>query len=716
MTFKVGNTEINAVSIVESFDPPIDEPTMDYEPHLKPWVRPSEWLDMPVINSGEEKIAMLLYVISGVPVEPRIYIQGTHLGGYSIRTHSTIDWGDGTTVVMSGSDTRSTSSNWVMPAHHVYKYENLPESSEFIKDGQTVRQAMIQIDNSVSGCYYFSFIGLPNELESSFRSNPHNSYTYEQFGKSTLLDLHISSQTMKSCNFATDFRRSVNVDLERVVIDIPHSLDTAGGLFRSCISLQNVSFPSGFVSSASNLSTMFYDCRRLQQIPYFDSSSATTMADAFSKCYSLKTVPDLDTSNVAGTGFRYIFSNCLNLKEIPRFDYSNGTDFSGSFASMRSLEYIPTGLDFSNATNTYSMFSSCSNLKVMPNDFFDNFTNVTDTRQMFYYCRSLLKMPRIHFPNTTNMRDFAYACASLRKLHLGDLSKVRSGASNYWEFDFFRAFSACVRVKKIVIDYPEKFIARSYSNMFSSLVNLKEAPYFNTSSGVRLDSLYGGCANLREVPSYDFSSCERIDGIFSSCFSLREIGAFRNVNTKLTNASIAFRDTYVLEKLPSGLFQDFNSSPSYFREAFVRCGIQELPDMNLSGINTTSTNQQGFYGASNVRSIGNLTIGSGTNCRSLFTGLDSLRYVPEADMSLAYDCNNMFGSCRSLQWCDLTNIPKSISFYNDLLGSGAITHIFNNLVSGVTGQSIDVRYNYGAVELHPDTIAIATNKGWSVLT
>ena len=76
----------------------------------------------------------------------------------------------------------------------------------------------------------------------------------------------------------------------------------------------------------------------------------------------------------------------------------------------------------------------------------------------------------------------------------------------------------------------------------------------------------------------------------------------------------------------------------------------------------------------------------------------------------------MFYQCRSLQWCGLTNIPTSISFYDNFLGSGALTHIFNNLVSGVTGQTIDIRNNYGTAELHSDTIAIAENKGWTVTT
>ena len=41
--------------------------------------------------------------------------------------------------------------------------------------------------------------------------------------------------------------------------------------------------------------------------------------------------------------------------------------------------------------------------------------------------------------------------------------------------------------------------------------------------------------------------------------------------------------------------------------------------------------------------------------------------------------------------------------------------IFNNLET-VSSATIDIRQNHGTSELHPDTIAIATGKGWTVST
>ena len=58
---------------------------------------------MPNIGSGDSKVALLLYMHSGVPLEPRIYIRGKYRHN-NYPTHSTIDWGDGQTVIVQESN------------------------------------------------------------------------------------------------------------------------------------------------------------------------------------------------------------------------------------------------------------------------------------------------------------------------------------------------------------------------------------------------------------------------------------------------------------------------------------------------------------------------------------------------------------------------------------------------------------------------------------
>ena len=54
---KVGNTNIGKISIIEPFKEIGANPSqLDYQPHREAWVRPTEWLDMPNIGSGDNSL------------------------------------------------------------------------------------------------------------------------------------------------------------------------------------------------------------------------------------------------------------------------------------------------------------------------------------------------------------------------------------------------------------------------------------------------------------------------------------------------------------------------------------------------------------------------------------------------------------------------------------------------------------------------------------
>ena len=61
---KVGNNSIGKISVIQPYDETTDG-VNEYAPFDEPWVRPSEWLDMP---TDDNKVALLLYMHSGVPL------------------------------------------------------------------------------------------------------------------------------------------------------------------------------------------------------------------------------------------------------------------------------------------------------------------------------------------------------------------------------------------------------------------------------------------------------------------------------------------------------------------------------------------------------------------------------------------------------------------------------------------------------------------------
>jgi len=691
---KVGNNNIGKISVIEPYDDTYGENVSVREP----WVRPNEWLDMPVIGSGDDKIAILMYVPSGTPSEVSVYLRGTDVGSSINPTYSTINWGDGSTAIASGSIINNGSDpDYLLSQSHLYDYQSLTPESEFVNDGQTCRQALIQIDN-VSGCNYLDLgnFGLNNTYQE------HDSFTYNG-QSSNILDIHIASQNLKTLIFNGTVSHK---NIEKIKIDTPSSLLTGYNLFSSMNSLRTISIPSGLLSGATDLRYLFYHCHSLESVPFFDSSSCTRLDYAFVQCFNISSFPEINTSNVIN--FRSTFNQCKSFKSIPILDYSNGTDVGNLFHACHGLEIIPENILFTNATYTDYMFYNCISLKIIPEYFFDSFTNSTSHTRFFAYCHGLKSIPKINFPNSITMREFCQSCESLQEVKIGDLSKVTNGDG------FYACFASCLANKKVTIDYPENFNCPAYHAMFSTNRSLKELPYFNTSSGTQFSSMFQNCVAAKTAPVYDLSSATSTSSMFWGCVSLEKMGGFKNTNTEISSADNMFRSLDSLEEIPSGILDSSGISPQNISHMlYPNVKIKKIPVLDLSGTDYASSLCRGM---AVLREVGEITFNSGINCDAIFYGCTTLRQIGYSDASLVSNFTNAFYSCSSLERCELSGIPVSISFYNNLLGSGALEDIFYNLKDGVAGQSIDIRQNYGVSELHSDTIAIATNKGWTVTT
>ena len=91
----------------------------------------------------------------------------------------------------------------------------------------------------------------------------------------------------------------------------------------------------------------------IEQVPYFDTSKATSLKFIFTNCSRLRRIPFLNTSNV--TNFQDTFQNCESLATLPAIDTSKANTTSGMFYGCKSLAELPD-LDFSNTTNVDNMF------------------------------------------------------------------------------------------------------------------------------------------------------------------------------------------------------------------------------------------------------------------------------------------------------------------------------------------------------------------------
>jgi len=694
---KVGNNSIGKISVIEPYDDPIGTPEYKLE---GPWVRPSGWLDMPTFASGEDKAAILAFFPSGsTDISAQIYTRGFQASGY--KTYTTIDWGDGTTSIASGTSTDWRSVDYIAPQVHVYNYDDLPAESEAKINGMTCRQALIVLDGSVSGIEQINLSEFNNAQRVSYSNN---------YQSMPILDVHIECPNLRELYLYTH-QYGYPREIERLVINATGEFTTCSSLCHAMTKLRVFEMPHADTSNVTSFAGMFSYCYSLQSVPDLDTSSATNVSSMFNNTRSLKTIPNIDTSNVTNFNSFLLYSY---LDEIPRLDYSNGTDLTSCFSAMFKIKTVPSGLDFSSATNINSTFASCYSLQSLPNNIFDQFTNVTTADGTFASCINLKRMPRIDLPNCTNMRRFAQSCHQLEDLHIGDVRSMPTAPYNT-NGNFREAFHNLYNAKSIKIDYPDETWASGMYSMFSNCFSLRQAPEINLSKAYWVAYFFGGCHSLEEAPVYDLSNANDYQSFFISCNQLRRVGGFKFGNVKAADASQCFYRCYRLEEFPSGLCQDYYSTPTRgFRMFWETNYLKKMSNVTTSGM--THTNGSPFVTMYGLQEVENVEFSSGDYLPNLFNNCPNLTLVGDWNASGVEDLTGAFSSCRSLRWSDIRNVSCNIGYYDCFLSSGALEHIFTNLASGVVGKTIDVRLNYGTPQLHADTIAIATSKGWTVTT
>lgn len=689
---KVGNSNVGKVSVIQPSDISAATENDDY----KPWVRPSEWLDMPPISESDSRSDVLLFVESGTSIGVSFYIRGTYYYYNSHPAHSSIDWGDGTSEVVSSTAIHTQ-------AKHDYDYENLSADTEFIYEGRTCRQALIQMVHH-SGLYY---IDMKSNGWKSTDYTGRNNYGNRLDGGGNILEVQLASQNLNNVQHMFYYYNSGKPKhLHKCTILSPNSVTGASSLFQEANNLREVVFSSGLFSGTTHFSSMFRDCWELQSAPYIDTSSATSLSSMFINNYKLREVPSYDTSNV--TSFQSTFQGCHSLRNIPdHLDYSNATNIVNLFYGCRELQSIPSGVDFSSATSAAGMFTDCINLKYVPNNFFDNLPNVSNFDNTFNSCRDLEYLPKVNVPNATSLNATFAGCLSLKNVKFGKFNNPVS---------FTSLFSSSYRLSRVDFEDPENTKPTNVQQMFYYCYNLKDAPYINTSGATTHNQMFRNCLRLEYAPAYDLSSSTSTYYMYQGCVKLKKCDGvtFKNPTNRITSAGGMFWDCRSLSDFPSGMFQDYDSTPDEANDIFRNCLILEsVPDINISGLTTAV---RPFYDCKKLKSFGNITVSPQTDLRYLFQRCYLVNYIPPINMSGISSLSNWLDNCTYVRWSDAYNVETSHAYYYQNLGSGALTHIIGNLSSGVVGQTFDIRNNYGTAELHPDTIAIATSKGWTVTT
>jgi len=695
MTIKIGNTEINAVSVIEPYG---DDLTTVADEPLEPWVRPSHWPDMPVINSGDHHCAFLVRIPSGTDGQQSpdnyftLYTNGQSV--YPYRHYDfTVDWGDGDQTVINATG-HAQSPPPFGSLEHEYNFADLDASTQFEENGVSYRIAVVEFESPVSGVDSFDCRYIKNYAGGTL-----------EYGNN-ILEFDINLPTTTSIGVNYNFNSYYFPVLEKARLHTP-KVSYLHQYFQYTKRLRSLEF--GPFDNLTYIKSFLLGSA-LDYIPTLDTSNVNTASSAFNGMFNLRSYQnDLDLTGVAD--LNGLFQACSNLKEVEIDISSTTTNMFRMFGYCRKLQKVSGNWDTSNVTNFQEVFGYCHELPYLPEI---DLSSATNCYRSFWYCYDLRETPRLNAPNCTQFYDMFYSCSSLTNVTVEDISNPATLSTR-------QMFSNCTKLRQIKFinsgvhptdsngahamfnncnslqSFPDLDMSGciTIANMFNSCASLKKAPRLNTPNCINFSKLYSSCYNLESTPYIDITNGGEgdvnISEMFYSCGSLKEIP-----NLDWSRVSYAYRAFYGCSKASgdislnlSNLNYSTNTSNAATRNMFNNVGDFSITDLTLS--------ESGYFSVAPFHS-------------------SRLVSVPYVNASGGYNYSQLFNYTQHLRAGALSGVDKSIGYYRTALSSGAILDVFNGLASGVVGQSIDLREAPSAYILHPDTISIATSKGWTVTT
>ena len=165
--------------------------------------------------------------------------------------------------------------------------------------------------------------------------------------------------------------------------------------FYNCISLKSLEFNYFYTNFVTDISYMFYNCKKLEKISflnsYFRNNLTINMRGVFQNCEKLISL-DLSVFYTPKAEIMWdMFKGCKSLSslDIHNFDTSKVTDMESMFEGCSNLISLNIS-NFRTSKVRYmnKMFRDCINLRSLYFNYI-NSTSLGTMQQMFYNCRNL---------------------------------------------------------------------------------------------------------------------------------------------------------------------------------------------------------------------------------------------------------------------------------------------------------------------------------------
>lgn len=256
--------------------------------------------------------------------------------------------------------------------------------------------------------------------------------------------------------------------------------------------------------------------------------------------------------------------------------------------------------------------------------------------------------------------------------------------------------------------------------------DIVEVPLLDTSNVNSMGSMFYGCRSLKIIPLLDTQNVTNMAGMFNTCTSLEFIPQLNTSN--VTTMYEMFMQCSKLTTIPL-----FNTNKvNDMREMFLRCSsLETVPSLDTS--NVTSMIQM-FNGCNKITKIPQFNMENVENIQYMFMDCAKLETIPELNLNKVFNISGAFNRC-----ANLTNLGGLINFGQALqttvsanngnwkiylANSNKLTHdslmnVINGLydiaTAGCNTQQLTLGSN-NIAKLTAEEIAIATNKGWSVVS
>jgi hypothetical protein len=528
-------------------------PIITPPPVITPWVRSADWLALPVVNTGDQKIVILNAVFDHESNFCAITCVASL--GY------TVDWGDGTAPVNYDSG---------LQANKVYNY-NTPAlvGSESTRG---YRQSIIVITPQLGGdlLTFNSTIRHPTvslntiDYTTSFLDMKcaGTNITQVQLGTAT----EITSRLLEQFEFVgtnsitNGYFMFANCSLLQSIPTLNIVITTGNSMFLACYKLQTT--PLFDTSAMTDGTSMFQNCVALLTVPLYNLGAMTNGSNMFNGCVALAVVPLLNLSAVVVAGS--MFQSCYAITSIPAFNFVTLGGGNSMFSGCVSL----VSVDFTNLASmvtSNAMFTGCSSLTTIPSF---NLPVLSDGSFMFNGCSSLTTIPLLNLSAMTNGSNMFNGCSSLTTIPLLNLSAMTNGSN---------MFSNCKSLKTIPL-FPLTALVNG-SGMFTNCYSIQAVPAFNLLAMTSGLNMFSSCISLKTVSIVTLWAMTNGTQMFNGCSSLSSLSLFSLAS--MTSGNNMFQDCIALQTIPTFSTTAMTNGTSMFQGCV---SLQVVPAINLTSV------------------------------------------------------------------------------------------------------------------------------------